>query len=111
MRDVVKQMANGKCEPKVYLSAIDCGGGRSQSVAHFLRALPRHRINQDVGMIVCVGRIAEAEAMAREAAGIRDRIAVLTSNDDANALSGTDPANAQALITTQQSGTSEWAVL
>jgi len=51
---------------------------------------------------VCVGRIAEAKDMADALGDIRGRVAVLTSNDEANALSGADPDQAQILITTQQ---------
>ena len=98
----MEDMANDTALPKVYLSAIDPGVGKSTTVIHFARALvasPQHR---DVGMLICVGRLDEAEALARTIGIPPDKLAVLTSRDELNALGGTSAADAQVLITTQQ---------
>jgi len=98
----LEAMADGTCEPRVFLSAIDPGVGKSQTTLHFARALLASQDHRGIGMIVCVGRIAEAEAMAQALADHRDRLAVLTGDDTANALGCADPTTAQLLITTQQ---------
>lgn len=99
----LETMADGTCPPKILLSSIDPGGGKTQTVVHFAQALvasPRH---QDAGMIVCVGRIAEAEALAAQLQSIRSHFAVLVQEGhSANALGGAVPEAAQILITTQQ---------
>jgi hypothetical protein len=95
-------MADGNCPRQVFLSAIDPGVGKSQTVIHFARALLSSKTHRKVGMIVCVGRIKEAESLANALADKRDRIAVLTSDETVNAKGGATPEQAQVLITTQQ---------
>ena len=98
----LEAMADGVCPPLVHLSAIDPGVGKSASTAHFARALVTSDAHRDAGMIVCVGRIAEAVALASSLDIPRDRLAVLTTDPAANALGGAEPTEAQILITTQQ---------
>ena len=97
-------MANGACPSDIFLAALDPGIGKSSAVLAFARALLSSPGHREVGMIVCVGRIAEAQAMAE---ALRGRcpdasLAVMTSDDAANALSTAEPSVAQVLITTQQ---------
>lgn len=98
----MEAMTNGLCPAKVYLSAVDPGVGKSQTVIHFARALMASPDHTNIGMIVCVGRIAEAAALAGELAIHWQHVAVLTSDPTANAIGGATPEAAQVLITTQQ---------
>jgi hypothetical protein len=98
----MEAMADGKCPPQVFLSAIDPGVGKSQTVIHFARSLVSSAAHRKVGMIVCVARIAEAVSLADALADVRAGVAVLTADEKANAKSGATPEQAQVLITTQQ---------
>jgi|SRR5271166_766410 len=96
-------MASGDCMSALYLSAIDPGVGKTTAVQHWARQLvvsPEHR---DVGVLICVGRINEAKALAEALKDYREHVAVLTSDPDANALGDAlEPSTAQILIITQQ---------
>ena len=95
-------MADGCCDEAVYLSAVDCGVGKSQTVAHFARALVVSPAHKDVGMVICVGRLDEVEAMVAELALPQITVGVLTGDASLNALGALDPNSAQVLVTTQQ---------
>lgn len=58
-----ERMAEGRCESRVFLSAVDPGVGKSQTVLHFARALLNSPEHRTVGMMICVGRLAEAETI------------------------------------------------
>ena len=98
------RMAEGVCDPKVFVAALDPGIGKSSAVLEFAKALMASPGHREVGMIVCVGRISEAVKMATALRGHPSAsVAVVTSKDDANALSTVeDPSEAQVLVTTQQ---------
>ena len=98
----MEAMAEGTCPRQVFLSAIDPGVGKSQTVIHFARALLSSAEHRNVGMIICVGRINEAVSLADALADRHDHIAVLTSDETANAKGNATPKQAQVLITTQQ---------
>ena len=100
--ETMEAMASGTCAPKVFLSSVDPGVGKSQTVIHYARALIASPDHKTAGMIVCVGRIAEAAALATDLADVRQHVAVLTSDDATNSLGGAAPHEAQVLITTQQ---------
>jgi hypothetical protein len=100
--ETLESMAEERADAVVYLSAIDPGVGKTQAVAHFARALVADPARCDVGMIVCVGRIAEAKAFAAGLGVDRKNFAVLTSDITANELGSEDATTAQILITTQQ---------
>ena len=93
-------MAEARADTVVYLSAVDPGVGKSQAVIHFARALVCDTARRDVGMIVCVGRIAEAVSLATGLGVAKEAFAVLTSDPEANALGTEDASTAQILITT-----------
>ena len=98
----LESMANGECAPRIHLSAVDPGVGKSSTVAHFARALIASNDHRDRGMVICVGRIAEARTIAADLEIPREHLAVLTSDPEVNALSGAEPGSAQVLVTTQQ---------
>jgi hypothetical protein len=67
LEDVVRTldaMAAGTCDRTVFLAALDPGVGKSSAVLAFARSLLASPDHHEVGMIVCVGRIAEAKSMA-----------------------------------------------
>jgi hypothetical protein len=100
----MEDMADGCAAPKFHLSALDPGVGKTQSVVHFARALVSAPSHRDVGILILVGRVREAEALA-DAIGeaMRPFLAVWTADDAINERwSGTAPENAQVVITTQQ---------
>lgn len=98
----LEAMATGTCEQKVLLSSLDPGTGKTQTVAHFAGALVRDPAFRETGMVVCVGRITEAVALAHDLNLPSGALAILTSDPTANALGAADPDSAQVLITTQQ---------
>ena len=63
--ETLEAMANGTANAKIYLSAIDPGVGKSMTTVHFARALVSSSAHRDVGMLICVGRLNEATAIAR----------------------------------------------
>lgn len=99
------RMANGVCPSHVFLSSLDPGVGKTSAMASFARALLSSPDHDEVGMMVCVARIAEAESLAEALADQRHKITVWTTDDKANACGGCPPEHAnhaQLLITTQQ---------
>ena len=102
--ETMEDMADGIAAPNVFLASLCPGIGKSSSVVAFAAALVASAEHRDAGMLVCVGRIDEAKALAGEmaAAGIRQHVAVVTSDETANALSGAAAPHAQVLIVTQQ---------
>jgi hypothetical protein len=61
----LEAMANGHAQAgKVYLPAIDPGVGKTQTDVHFARALIKSDAHRQAGMLICVGRIAEAKQLA-----------------------------------------------
>ena len=89
---------------KVYVSSLDPGVGKTQSVVHFARALVASPAHRDVGMLILVGRVQEAEALANAlGSDLKPSLAVWTAETAINEKwSGTTPEQAQVLITTQQ---------
>ena len=100
--NAMESMANGIAPLKVMLSSLDCGVGKTQTTLAFARALVTSPDHRDVGMLICVGRLTEAEAIARTLAIPAGRLAVLTSDRELNSITPTAPASAQVLVTTQQ---------
>ena len=99
----IEAMLDGSSEHRLFLSAVDPGCGKTQTVIHMARALLRSPDHDGKSMIVCVGRIAEAEAMA---AGMNDFLAdvavLVQEKHPANKIGRSDPTEARVLITTQQ---------
>jgi hypothetical protein len=98
----MEDMANGTAPQKVMLSSLDCGVGKTQTTVAFARSLVASPDHREVGMLICVGRLTEAAAIADSLGIPADRLAVLTSDKTLNDITSTDPDNAQVLVTTQQ---------
>ncbi len=105
LEDVVSTMAamaEGHCPPKVFVSAVDPGIGKTQAMIHFARALVSSADHRQVGMMIGVARLNETASIAKTLGIPADRLAVLTSDEELNAITSTAPSGAQVLVTTQQ---------
>ena len=100
--ETLESMAEGTCADKVFLSAVDPGIGKTQTVVHFARALTTSEHHRQVGMLICVGRLNEVRSLAASLGIEPGKLAILTSDKELNALGAADPGTAQVLITTQQ---------
>jgi hypothetical protein len=99
----LEAMADGTASPNVYLSAIDPGVGKTQTLIHFARTLVASPEHAHVGMVICVGRLTEAQAIAEALEIPAGKLAVLTPSDkELSAMTDTPPNDAQVLVTTQQ---------
>jgi len=109
----IQAMADGTATPTIFLSSCDCGVGKSQTAVHMFRALMGDPSYDDVGVIVCVGRLSEAESLAADLQAPAGKLAVATSNvmvnqtgttgrDSVDLRERTDITSAQTLIVTQQ---------
>lgn len=102
--DTMEDMAGERAAAKVFLSPLDPGVGKTQAVIAFARALiAAGDTCRGIGMMILVGRVAEAESLAAALADVRPSLAVKVSDESVNAAcSGAVPEQAQVLITTQQ---------
>ena len=102
--ETMEQMADGTAQPSIFLASLDPGTGKSSSVVEFGKALTASAEHRNVGMLVCVGRLAEVRALMGELAdaGVGSRCAVQTSDKATNDLSSCPAQEAQVLIVTQQ---------
>lgn len=95
-------MAKGAAERQVYVSSLDPGMGKTTSLIVFLRQVLRSEDYGDAAILVCLSRKAEIERIVQDAGLEEIDFAVLTSDDEVNALSSTPPSEARVLFTTQQ---------
>lgn len=98
----LEAMADGNCEPSIYLSSLDPGVGKTTVIIHFIRALLASEAHCDVATVVCVKRLEQIEAIVKEAKLRNEDFAVLTSDDVMNALGCGRPGQARVLFTTHQ---------
>lgn len=79
--ETLEAMANGTAAHKVYLSAIDCGVGKSSAAHAFAAALVNSPDHRRAGMLICVARNREAVAAARELKALGASVAIWTADD------------------------------
>jgi hypothetical protein len=98
----LEAMAEGRAASKFFLSCLDPGVGKTQTITRFTDTLLSRPDYEDVGVVICVGRLSEVATLVDAIAVPEDILSVLTSDATLNAL-GKAPVNAaQVLITTQQ---------
>jgi hypothetical protein len=104
LASVLEAMAEGRCPPKLFLSSLDPGVGKTQTVTHFLKALIPSIEHLDTGVLICVSRLDEIDRFVAEMELARIEYAVLTSDQERNKLGiGSTLSNkARVLFTTQQ---------
>jgi hypothetical protein len=102
----VEQMADGTLKQVAYLSSLDPGVGKTQSVIHSVRALLKLERYSDIGVIICLGRSAEIQTIVREMRLADEQFAVLVANkkenSHLNSMGNPDNNQARVLLTTQQ---------
>ena len=103
LASVLEDMAEGRCPPKMFLSSLDPGVGKTQTVIQFVRALLASEAHQDVGVLLCMSRLDEIGTVADEMALSPTDYAVLTSDRELNkrGLGSTQANEARVLFTTQ----------
>jgi hypothetical protein len=104
LASVLEAMAEGRCPQKFFLSSLDPGVGKTQTVTHFLKALTASTDHLDVGVLICVSRLDEIDRFVVEMELARIDYAVLTSDQERNKLGiGSERSRlARVLFTTQQ---------
>ena len=63
LASVLEKMAEGGCPAKMYLSSLDPGVGKTQTVIQFIRALMASKAHQDVGVLICMSRLEEIKSV------------------------------------------------
>ncbi|MPQ96222.1 hypothetical protein [Thioclava sp. JE_KL1] len=100
--DCLGDMAEGRAAPRLHVSSLDPGMGKTTLLARFLHEVSVSPDHDDVGLVVFVSRLDEIERLVSDADLHPADFAVLTSNPGLNRLSPTQPNHAQILFTTQQ---------
>jgi hypothetical protein len=95
-------MADGKAEPRFYLSSLDPGVGKSQTLIHFVDTLLARPIYDHVGVLICASRLSEVERMVEDIGIPPEMLCVVTSDPKLNAMGKGKVDEARVLITTQQ---------
>ena len=103
----LEAMADGSAKPMYYLSSLDPGVGKTQTISHFMNALQRSPEHKDVGVIVFVGRRQEISSFIHSMDLNEQDYAVGVSENDPegaklNQLGNPLPDKARLLFTTQQ---------
>lgn len=96
----LQRMAEGDCPPKIHLSSLDPGVGKTSAVVCFLRALLASAYHEHVAVVVCVGRLTQIATMVKEAGLDAADFACLTSDKELNTLGCRNPQTARVLFTT-----------
>lgn len=102
LASTLEAMAEGSAAPKFYLSSLDPGVGKTQTIVNFIDQLLARPIYDHVGVLICVSRLSEIERLIHDAGIPAEMLAVITSDAARNALGKALPDDAQVLITTQQ---------
>jgi hypothetical protein len=103
----LQQMAEGQCEPRFYLSSLDPGVGKTQTIIHFLRALLASPQHDHVGVIIFLFTKQQIDEVVSKAELRPTDYAVLMTAEDEREQrlidsGATDPNTARVLFTTQQ---------
>lgn len=102
LAQILERMANGDCPRQFYLSSLDPGVGKTQTIVHFIRALLSSPAHEDVGVIICVSRLNEIKSLTQGMGLSDDQYAILTADKKLNSLGSGRPRASRILFTTQQ---------
>jgi hypothetical protein len=100
--ECLEQMTEGRAKPRLYLSSVDPGVGKTTLIRHYILSLLASSNHEGVAVLVCLSRLEEVKRMAMGLSSILDEVAIWTGDDEVNALSTTPRQSARVLITTQQ---------
>lgn len=98
----LEAMAEGTSERKFFLSSLDPGVGKTQTIVHFIAALLASPAHKDVGVLLCLSRLSEIERLIDEVGVTQNELAIVTSDPELNARGNANASEARILITTQQ---------
>lgn len=100
--ECLEAMANGTAEPRLFLSSLDPGVGKTTLIKHHILAQLTSPQHQDVAILVCLSRLDEVRKLLIGLESVSDEVAIWTGDDEVNALSTTPRQSARVLLTTQQ---------
>lgn len=105
---MIDEMAQGKCAPHFYLSSLDPGVGKTQTLTKSIKELVKADAYRNVGVVVFLSRLDEIKSLVSEMGLLPDQFAIMVAetaeNKELNG-SGLGRENvdlAQVLFTTQQ---------
>jgi hypothetical protein len=102
LAETLEAMANGAAEPRFFLSSLDPGVGKSQTLIRFVDTLLASPLHEHVGVLLCVSRLSEVRRMVFDSAIPSDMLCVCTSDAELNKLGTAEMDAARVVITTQQ---------
>lgn len=95
-------MAEGSLHKTIYLSSLDPGVGKPRTLCEFVRVLLGSDDHKDAAVLICLGRLDEVSGMVANLALPKEHLGVLTSDEDLNALGGSNPQSCRVMVTTHQ---------
>jgi|GEM_PF-1183413 len=99
----LEAMADGTAEKLYYLSSLDPGVGKTQTIKHFAKELLKSPDHHSASVLICVGRLAEIQEYVNDAGlGEKDFAVYVEKENDLNALGNPMVDRARVLFTTQQ---------
>lgn len=102
LASTMEAMANDVAIPHFYLSSLDPGVGKTQTIIHFIQELMASPSHMEVGVLICVSRLDEIAKLAQAMSLPKDDFGVFTSDKHVNSLGADDINQARVLFTTHQ---------
>lgn len=93
----IEKMVDGTAKRVFYVSSLDPGVGKTQTIIHALRNLPK-----DVGVLICVSRKEEIKSLMRDMGLTKDETGIYTADPGLNIEGAANTDRARVLFTTQQ---------
>ncbi len=101
LAETLEQMAEGTAPAKFFLSSLDPGVGKTQTLVKFIDTLLASPVHDHVGVLLCVSRLSEVKRIVDDSGIPGEMLHVFTSDAELNALGGAAADDARVLITTQ----------
>lgn len=102
LASAMEGMADGTIDPAFYLSSLDPGVGKTQTISRFIKVLVASQDHQDVGVIICVSRLSEITSLVADMDLNEEDYGVITSDKELNNSGCRDHTHGRILFTTQQ---------
>ena len=99
--DTLEAMAEDSLPPRVHLSSLDPGAGKTTLIKHFIKSLLSSPYHEDVAVLVCLSLLVEVERMQAELKALGIEVGIWTGDNEVNAKGAVAPAEARILLTTQ----------
>ncbi len=102
--ETLDHMVRGTCPDNIFLSSLDPGVGKTQTVISFIEALRNSPVewHKHVSMMVCVSRLEDIEKLVTTLELNTDEFAILTSDENLNSQGCPDQQKARFLFTTHK---------